>query len=184
MPVTESVSESSRVADSTSALIPSALPFGFAQSRNVLLERSGAGLTLHYVPPLATDVLLEVRRHVGEVFSLKPLDEVQFRQRLTLAYQRTQNEAVQMAEDLSSDIDLSRLVEELPNVGDLMDADDDAPIIRLINAILSQALKEQASDIHIETFEERLSVRYRVDGILSEVLSPKRALAPLLISRL
>jgi general secretion pathway protein E len=115
---------------------------------------------------------------------LAPLDEDQFRQRLTVAYQRTQNEAAQMAEDLSSDIDLSRLVEELPDVGDLMDADDDAPIIRLINAILSQAVKEQASDIHIETFEERLSVRYRVDGVLSEVLSPKRTLAPLLVSRL
>jgi general secretion pathway protein E len=150
----------------------------------VLLERSGAALTLHYVPPLATDVLLEVRRYVGEVFSLEPLDEDQFRQRLSVAYQRTQNEAAQMAEDLSSDIDLSRLVEELPDVGDLMDADDDAPIIRLINAILSQAVKEQASDIHIETFEERLSIRYRVDGVLSEVLSPKRTLAPLLVSRL
>jgi general secretion pathway protein E len=150
----------------------------------VLLERSGAALTLHYVPPLATDVLLEVRRYVGEVFSLEPLDEDQFRQRLSVAYQRTQNEAAQMAEDLSSDIDLSRLVEEMPDVGDLMDADDDAPIIRLINAILSQAVKEQASDIHIETFEERLSVRYRVDGVLSEVLSPKRTLAPLLVSRL
>jgi general secretion pathway protein E len=115
---------------------------------------------------------------------LAPLDEDQFRQRLTVAYQRTQNEAAQMAEDLSSDIDLSRLVEELPDVGDLMDADDDAPIIRLINAILSQAVKEQASDIHIETFEERLSIRYRVDGVLSEVLSPKRTLAPLLVSRL
>ena len=150
----------------------------------MLLERSGAALTLHYVPPLTTDVLLEVRRYVGEVFSLEPLDGDQFRQRLTVAYQRTQNEAAQMAEDLSSDIDLSRLVEELPDVGDLMDADDDAPIIRLINAILSQAIKEQASDIHIETFEERLSVRYRVDGVLSEVLSPKRTLAPLLVSRL
>ncbi|CAI8451712.1 MAG: Type II secretion system protein E [Halieaceae bacterium] len=133
---------------------------------------------------MATDVLLEVRRYLGEVFSLAPIDEDQFRQRLTVAYQRTQNEAAQMAEDLSSDIDLSRLVEELPDVGDLMDTDDDAPIIRLINAILSQAVKEQASDIHIETFEERLSVRYRVDGILSEVLSPKRTLAPLLVSRL
>jgi len=66
----------------------------------------------------------------------------------------------------------------------LMDTEDDAPIIRLINAILSQAVREQASDIHIETFEDRLSVRYRVDGVLSEVLSPKRMLAPLLVSRL
>jgi general secretion pathway protein E len=121
---------------------------------------------------------------LGEAFTLEVLDEEQFRQRLTLAYQRTQNEAAQMAEDLSSDVDLAQLVDELPDVGDLMDAEDDAPIIRLINAILSQAVKEKASDIHIETFEERLSVRYRVDGVLAEVLSPKRMLAPLLVSRL
>jgi len=169
------------IASSTSS---SGLPFAFAQSRSVLLERSGSSLTLYHVPPLATDVLLEVRRHAGEVFALEPLTDEVFRQRLTVAYQRSQNEAAQMVEDLSSDIDLSRLVEELPDVGDLMDAEDDAPIIRLINAILSQAVKEQASDIHIETFEERLSVRYRIDGVLTEVLSPKRMLAPLLVSRL
>ncbi|MDA0650042.1 MAG: type II secretion system ATPase GspE [Proteobacteria bacterium] len=179
------MTESASVASDATSSVPSAgLPFAFAQSRNVLLERSGSSLTLYHVPPLAIDVLLEVRRHVGEVFALEPLTEEVFRQRLTVAYQRSQNEAAQMAEDLSSDIDLSRLVEELPDVGDLMDAEDDAPIIRLINAILSQAVKQQASDIHIETFEERLSVRYRVDGVLTEVLSPKRMLAPLLVSRL
>ena len=111
--MSESAPESLPVNELTSPVLTSGLPFAFAQSRNVLLERSGAALTLHYVPPLATEVLLEVRRHVGEVFSLAPLDQEQFRQRLTVAYQRTQNEAAQMAEDLSSDIDLSRLVEEL-----------------------------------------------------------------------
>ncbi|MBT6350453.1 MAG: type II secretion system ATPase GspE [Halieaceae bacterium] len=162
----------------------SGVPFTFAQSRSVLLDRKGAVPTLYYVPPLQSDVLLEVRRFLGEAFTLEVLNEEQFRQRLTLAYQRTQNEAAQMAEDLSSDVDLAQLVDELPDVGDLMDAEDDAPIIRLINAILSQAVKEKASDIHIETFEERLSVRYRVDGVLAEILSPKRMLAPLLVSRL
>ncbi|MDA8619805.1 type II secretion system ATPase GspE [Luminiphilus sp.] len=162
----------------------SGVPFTFAQSRGVLLDRKGAVPTLYYVPPLQSDVLLEVRRFVGEAFTLEVLDEEQFRQRLTLAYQRTQNEAAQMAEDLSTDVDLAQLVDELPDVGDLMDAEDDAPIIRLINAILSQAVKEKASDIHIETFEERLTVRYRVDGVLTEILSPKRMLAPLLVSRL
>ena len=143
------MTESSSVASDATVVITSAgLPFAFAQSRNVLLERSGPSLTLYHVPPLATDVLLEVRRHVGEVFALEPLTDEVFRQRLTVAYQRSQNEAAQMAEDLSSDVDLSRLVDELPDVGDLMDAEDDAPIIRLINAILSQAVKEQASDIH------------------------------------
>ena len=83
--MSESAPESLPVAESASPVLTSGLPFAFAQSRNVLLERSGAALTLHYVPPLATDVLLEVRRHVGEVFSLAPLDEDQFRQRLTVA---------------------------------------------------------------------------------------------------
>jgi general secretion pathway protein E len=76
------------------------------------------------------------------------------------------------------------LADEIPAEGDLMDAEDDAPIIRLINAVLSQAVREGASDIHVETFEDRLSIRYRIDGMLSEVLSPKRMLAPLLVSRL
>ena len=182
--MTDPVEELVPEATESAAVLTSGLPFAFAKSRNVLLDRSGSVLTLFYVPPMVTEVLLEVRRYVGEVFALEPLSDEVFRQRLTLAYQRTQNEAAQMAEDLSSDVDLSRLVDELPDVGDLMDAEDDAPIIRLINAILSQAVKEQASDIHIETFEERLSVRYRVDGVLTEVLSPKRMLAPLLVSRL
>ncbi len=160
------------------------IPFAFAQANNVLLDRSNVTTKLYFVPPIRTEVLLEVRRFCGEVFSLEPIELEIFRQRLTLAYQRTQNEAAQMAEDLSTDIDLARLVEELPDLGDLMDAEDDAPIIRLINAILSQAIKEQASDIHIETFEDRLSVRYRVDGVMAEILSPKRLLAPLLVSRL
>ena len=172
-------SAQTNLAGPSETVLTSALPFAFAQSRGVLLEKSASSTTLYYVPPLATEVLLEVQRHLGGSFSLEPVPDDVFRQRLTLAYQRTQNEAAQMAEDLSSDVDLSRLVEELPDVGDLMDAEDDAPIIRLINAILSQAVKAQASDIHIETFEERLSVRYRVDGVLTEVLSPKRMLAPL-----
>ena len=152
-------SAQTNLAGPSETVLTSALPFAFAQSRGVLLEKSASSTTLYYVPPLATEVLLEVQRHLGGSFSLEPVPDDVFRQRLTLAYQRTQNEAAQMAEDLSSDVDLSRLVEELPDVGDLMDAEDDAPIIRLINAIVSQAVKAQASDIHIETFEECLSVR-------------------------
>ncbi len=57
--MSESAPESLPVAEAASPVLTSGLPFAFAQSRNVLLERSGAALTLHYVPPLATDVLLE-----------------------------------------------------------------------------------------------------------------------------
>ena len=160
------------------------LPFSYAKAKGVLLERDANQTTVCYVPPLKVDTLLEVRRFAGVGFALQVVEPTDFQRRLTLAYQRTNNEAAQMAEDISADVDLSKLVDEIPDLGDLMDAEDDAPIIRLINAILSQAVKEKASDIHIETFEDRLSVRYRVDGVLNEVLSPKRMLAPLLVSRL
>ena len=161
------------------------LPFQFASQFGVLLDRdeTDAPLVVHQGQP-AVSVLTELRRQLGEPFRLQAVSDTEFQRRLTQAYQRGNNEAVQMAEDLSADVDLSRLADEIPEAGDLMDAEDDAPIIRLINAILSQAVREKASDIHVETFEDRLSVRYRVDGVLAEVLSPKRMLAPLLVSRL
>ena len=165
--------------------IPSSLPFTYAQQFQVLLEttQEGAPIVVH-VGQLPLQVMTELRRYLSGPYTLQDVPEEDFRRRLTLAYQRDNNEAVQMAEDIGSDVDLSRLAAEIPESGDLMDTDDDAPIIRLINAILSQAVREQASDIHVETFEDRLSVRYRIDGVLAEVLSPKRMLAPFLVSRL
>ncbi len=161
------------------------LPFTFAQQYGVLLDAAddGSPVVVHAGQPKAL-VLTELRRVIGRSFTLQDVSESDFKRRLTLAYQRNNNEAVQMAEDIGADVDLSRLADAIPDSGDLMDTEDDAPIIRLINAILSQAVREQASDIHVETFEDRLSVRYRVDGVLAEVLSPKRMLAPLLVSRL
>ncbi|MEZ5573987.1 MAG: type II secretion system ATPase GspE [Halioglobus sp.] len=161
------------------------LPFTFAQQYGVLLEAAddGSAVVVHTGQP-KVQVLTELRRFLGGSFALQAVPESDFKRRLTLAYQRNNNEAVQMAEDIGADVDLSRLADEIPEAGDLMDAEDDAPIIRLINAILSQAVRDQASDIHVETFEDRLSVRYRIDGVLAEVLSPKRMLAPLLVSRL
>ena len=138
---------------------------------------------MHQWPP-GIEVLTELRRYLGQPFTMQEVSEADFQRRLTLAYQRDNNAAVQMAEDIGADVDLSRLADDIPEAGDLMDAEDDAPIIRLINAILSQAVRDQASDVHIETFEDRLSVRYRIDGVMTEVLSPKKMLAPLLVSRL
>jgi general secretion pathway protein E len=160
------------------------LPFTFAKQYGVLLDAGCEPPLLVHTTQLPLSVLTEVRRYLGRGFVLEKVSDSEFQRRLSQSYQRGNNEAVQMAEDISSDVDLSRLADEIPAIGDLMDAEDDAPIIRLINAVLSQAVRESASDIHVETFEDRLSIRYRVDGMLSEVLSPKRMLAPLLVSRL
>src|SRR5438309_6875405 len=91
---------------------------------------------------------------------------------------------MQAVEGLADTTNLAHLAQELPEQADLLDSDDDAPIIRLINAVLTQAVRENASDIHVEPFENRLVVRFRVDGILREVLQSKRAVAPLVVSRL
>ena len=170
--------------ETTEAVANGKLPFTFAKHYGVLLDGdSESPVIVHQGFPSAI-VLAELRRVLGASFELQAVSDAEFQRRLTLGYQRGNNEAVQMAEDLGADVDLSRLADEIPEMGDLMDAEDDAPIIRLINAVLSQAVREKASDIHVETFEDRLSIRYRVDGVLSEVLSPKRMLAPLLVSRL
>ena len=87
-------------------------------------------------------------------------------------------------EGLDDTTDLAHLAQDLPEQADLLESDDDAPIIRLINAVLTQAVKENASDIHVEPFENRLVIRFRVDGVLREVLQSKRAVAPLVVSRI
>jgi general secretion pathway protein E len=92
--------------------------------------------------------------------------------------------AMQMMGGFEETTDLAHLAQELPEQADLLESDDDAPIIRLINAVLSQAIRENASDIHVEPFENRLVVRFRVDGVLREVLQTKRAVAPLVVSRI
>jgi general secretion pathway protein E len=171
-------------ASALAELVRRGLPFGYATDHNVLLDQADGELLVIHLGEPALQVLIELRRKLGQPFRLQAVSDSDFQRRLTLAYQRDNNEAVQMAEDITADVDLARLADEIPEAGDLMEAEDDAPIIRLINAILSQAVRDTASDIHVETFEDRLSVRYRIDGVLTEVLSPQRMLAPLLVSRL
>lgn len=91
---------------------------------------------------------------------------------------------MQMVGDLDEQTDLLQVAQELPEPSDLLESDDDAPIIKFINAVLTEAVKENASDVHIEPYENRLGVRFRIDGVLQEVLQTRRALAPLVVSRI
>jgi general secretion pathway protein E len=163
---------------------PKTLPYSYARDNGVLLEDRQGQWLLSHLPTMSLAVFNEVQRYLGEDFLTEELEEATFQERLTAYYQSANNEASQVAENLDADLDLSRLADEIPTTSDLMDSEQDAPVIRLINALLSQAIREQASDIHIETFEDALVVRFRVDGVLQEVLTPRRALAPLLVSRL
>ncbi|PSW20438.1 type II secretion system protein GspE [Photobacterium swingsii] len=161
------------------------LPFSFAKRHQVVLEASEQGWQLLYSGTLSASVLAEVRRVAARGFTPVELDVKAFELKLTEAYQRDSSEARQLMEDLGSDSDdFFSLAEDLPETEDLLESEDDAPIIKLINAMLAEAIKEAASDIHIETFEKVLSIRFRIDGVLREVLQPSRKLAPLLVSRI
>lgn len=159
------------------------LPFSFASRYKLAFEVVADKALLYFVAPLPLEAVREAKRVLKRDFILERLDSEAFDSKLTQLYQRDSSETRQLMEDLGSDDDFFSLAEELPNNQDLLDSDDDAPIIKLINAMLSEAIKEGASDIHIETFELVLSIRFRVDGVLREVLTPSRKLAPLLVSR-
>ncbi|WP_185234662.1 type II secretion system ATPase GspE [Teredinibacter franksiae] len=168
------------MSEETATLVHARLPFSFASTYGVMLDEQ----KLLYKPGISAQTLLEVRRHLGQPFELEELDEESFKARLARVYQSADGEALQAAEDMGDEFDLSSLAEDIPDDSELLSGDGDAPVIRLINAVLSQAVQEKASDIHVEPYEDRVSIRFRVDGILNEVLSPKPQLAPILVSRL
>ena len=163
------------------------LPFAFVKRFSTLLlpastEESRA--TAIYAQAPALEAMAEIRRASALPVSFKKVDEVEFDRALASVYEKDSSATMQMVEGLGDDMDLASLAESVPETEDLLEQEDDAPIIRLINALLSEAIKQGASDIHIETFEKRLIVRFRIDGVLREAVQPKRALAPLLISRI
>ncbi len=105
-------------------------------------------------------------------------------QRIAVAYAGGESSAATVIGEVESAVDLTRMMQELPAVEDLLEAANDAPIIRMLNALLTQAAKDGASDIHIEPYERSSAVRFRVDGKLREVVQPNKALHAALISRL
>lgn len=160
------------------------LPFAYAKRMGVVLVWEQGQPWLHTRGQITLAVLHEVQRLLGRSFQLQRHASAEFDALLSLAYQRDSSEAKQLMEDIGNEVNLFSLAEELPKTEDLLASEDDAPIIKLINALLSEAIKEGASDIHIETFEKDLIIRFRIDGVLREILRPHRKLASLLVSRI
>lgn len=160
------------------------LPFGYAKRHKVLLNMATEPATVFFTDETEFPVFSEVRRFLDEAFKLEEVDTHRFEKLLTDAYQRDTSAAKQLMEDIGNESDLFSLAEELPETEDLLESEGDAPIIKLINAMLGEAIKEGASDIHVETFENQLVVRFRVDGVLREILRPNRKLSSMLVSRI
>lgn len=161
----------------------STLAYGFAKQHGVVLldldEVATVGLR-EGADPL---VLAEVRRVVARPVQVRRLARTEFDHRLSEIYAGEGLNA-SGADDLDLSGGLEGLVEEMPAAADLLDTQDDAPIIRLINGLVAEAVRLGASDVHIEPFESALTVRLRIDGVLREVLSLSPRLAPLIVSRI
>lgn len=159
------------------------LPYIFAKNQGIIaVPNGGETLTVYHLPNPTLQILNEVKRLLQENLSFKEVNETEFQKHLAHLYQ-SRSSILDAAEGMGEDIDLSLLAGQLPLSEDLLDNQDDAPVIRLLNALFTQAIKQKASDIHIETYENRVLVRNRIDGVLHEVLEIQRAIAPLVISR-
>ena len=159
------------------------LPYAFAKANTLLLEDDGQQLVLWAPETASLPALSEVLR-LYDVDAMEHEAAETLAQRIAAVYAGGESSAATVIGEVESGVDLSRMMQELPAIEDLLEASNDAPIIRMLNALLTQAAKDGASDIHIEPYERSSSVRFRVDGTLREVVQPNKALHAAMISRL
>ena len=175
--IAESLDTGARTRD-----ISAHIPYGFARRHGVVVRGLDAG-EAHVIARKGAPAagLIELRRRLARPLRVDNVPTEEFERLLQESYE--EHQTIEGFEELEAHTDLSSVANQLPEPADLLEAEDDAPIIRLINVLLTEAVRENASDIHIEPFEDHLVVRMRVDGVLREVLRSRRAVAPLVVSR-
>jgi general secretion pathway protein E len=151
------------------------VPINFAKQARVLPLRSDAeGVTVAVADPLDTAAQDSLAMLLGTSIAPVIVPGAIVTDAINAVYDRAADEHERLMEDLETE-DLESVAHELEEPTDLLDADDEAPIIRLVNSLMFRAVKERASDIHINPEERDISVRYRIDGVLREVIrAPKR----------
>jgi general secretion pathway protein E len=159
--------------------------YAFAKANGVVVTSLGTDVAQIAVRADAQpSAIVELRRVLGVPVQARRIESDEFDELVSTLYNGTEEGAAALAGDLAQDLDLSRLLQEIPKIEDLLESQDDAPVIRLINALFTQALRERASDIHIEPFESRSAVRLRVDGTLRDLIELARALHAAIVSRI
>lgn len=159
------------------------LPYGFAKSHGVVLRHENENRMVVAMREGADPlILLEVRRYLAMPFDVEIADNVTFDRYLSDHYAMDGSAAAMAGTIGVGDSDL--LSDMLPSADDLLDSADDAPVIRLINGIIAEAVRQGVSDIHIEPYETGLVVRMRTDGVLQERLRLPANVAPVVVSRI
>jgi general secretion pathway protein E len=160
------------------------IAYAFAKQHGVLpIGDEGQAIVVLVRPDASVDGLAELRRVLKRSLVTRSVDHERFASELARAY-NAGGAAAAISGELAREADLERLMQEVPAAPDLLADDAQAPVIRMINALLLEALKERASDLHFEPYEARSVVRFRIDGVLRDVIEPPRALHAALVSRL
>src|SRR5450830_1086462 len=161
------------------------LPYAFARDHLVLAGTGERDDTIRVMVSNATTpaAIAEVSRRFGRI-QLTAMPRAELEAAIASAYAGSGGDASQVADEFDADLDLTKLLQDVPAIEDLLESSDDAPVIRMINALLTQTLREGASDIHIEPFEQTSVVRFRIDGALRDVVRPRKAIHASLISRI
>ena len=170
-------------AEDAAALLNS-VPLSFAKNYQLLpLNRKADGVTVAVANPAEIAALDDLRLLLDMPIAPLVVPKPALQEALNRAYDQSSQSTQELLDTLDEktfDLDAA----EWQEPQDLLDAADEAPIIRLVNSLFSQAIKDRASDIHIEPFEQELLIRFRVDGILYDTISPPKAIQPLLVSRI
>jgi general secretion pathway protein E len=169
--------------DSVDAELVRQVPINFAKQALILpLRLEGESVALLVADPLDTTVLDHARMLLQRNVSPQVATGTVIIDAINGLYDRAVNEAEQLVGEMEAQ-DLQSLAHELEEPQDLLDVDDEAPIIRLVNSLLFRAAKERASDIHIEPMERELLVRFRIDGVLQEIIKPPKRYQNSIVSR-
>lgn len=161
------------------------ISYSYAKRHGVVITTQENGeITVIHRSTLKPLVIAELRRYLQCPFTLQEVNEEEFNRSLTQTYKEDSSIAMLMAEGMEEEMDLQQLIHTMPKSEDLLESQDEAPVIRLLNAILTEAIRQKASDVHIETFENNVIVRFRIDGVLKEALELQRVLSALIISRI
>ena len=169
--------------DAVDAELARGVPINFAKQALILpLAMDGESVALAVADPLDTTVLDHARMLLQRNVAPRVAVPAVIVDAINGVYDRALNEAEQLVGEMEAQ-DLASLAHELEEPQDLLDVDDEAPIIRLVNSLLFRAAKERASDIHIEPMERELLVRFRIDGVLHEVIKPPKRYQNSIVSR-
>ena len=160
------------------------IPYLYARENRVFIDKELENYSLiKSEEEVSIEIFSELRRYLKKPIRIEYVDNEEFEVQLAKHYSSSETSS-EVIKGFIPDEDLHSLANNIPKTSDLLDSDNEAPVIKLLNSIISEAIKSEASDIHIEPFEDYLSIRFRVDGVLKEVLRPTEKLTPMINARI